>query len=135
MEHVDVKAPSWKLMLLAGCIASLIAVIWAVGGPAPSANATVQPFCQGYSAAPFGQPGDSCANGTFHVLNGVTGKGVQHSGCVNALNTGGALITSWVCQVPNVEASLGTCCGQTLRGIVRNNTTGATNTLYGWDYY
>lgn len=95
----------------------------------------MQPFCHGYVAAPFGQPGDRCANGNFHVLNGVTGKGVQHSGCVNALNTGGALITSWVCQVPNVEASLGTCCGQTLRGIVRNNTTGATNTLYGWDYY
>jgi hypothetical protein len=135
MEHVHMKAPSWKRSLLAGCIALLIAVIWAAGGPAPSANATVQPFCQGYGAAPYGQAGDRCANGNFHVLNGVTGKGVQYSGCVNALNTGGALITSWVCQVPNVEASLGTCCGQTLRGIVRNNNTGAANTLYGWDYY
>jgi hypothetical protein len=135
MERIGVKAPSWKQLLLAGCIASLIAGMWAVGGPASTANAAVEPFCQGYSAAPFGQAGDSCANGNFHVLNGVSGKGVQHSGCVNALNTGGGLIASWVCSQPNVEASMGTCCGQTLRGIVRNNTTGAGNTLYGWDLY
>jgi len=135
MEHADLKVPSWKRLLLAGCIASLLAVIWAAGGPASSASATVEPFCQGYVAAPFGQPGDSCANGNFHVLNGVTGKGVQHSGCVDALNTGGALIASWVCSQPNVEVSMGTCCGQTLRGIVRNNTTGDVNALYGWDFY
>jgi hypothetical protein len=134
MEHVAVKAPSRRHLVLAGCIAMLIAGIWIVAGPTPSANA-VQPFCQGYVAAPYGQPGDSCANGSYHLLNGVTGKGVQHSGCVDALNTGGALIASWVCSQPNVEASMGTCCGQQLRGIVRNNTTGDTNTLYGWDFY
>lgn len=136
MGHADVRFINGRFLLLAGCIATLLMGMWAVGGPVSSANAAVDQFCNGYLSARYGQPGDSCADPNFHLLNGVTGKGVQHSACVDALNTGGGLITSWACSSgPNVEVSMGTCCGQTLRGIVRNNTTGDTNNLYGWDFY
>lgn len=124
-----------KGLLIAGCLAALFASLWLLG-PIARADASVEQFCNGYLAAPYGQNGDRCAAPNFHILNGVTGKGVQHSACVDALDTGGNLITSWACSSgPNVEVSLGTCCGRTLRGIVRNNTTGDTNNLYGWDLY
>jgi hypothetical protein len=122
--------------MIAGLAVAALMAVWALGGPVASAQANVEPFCNGYNAARYGQPGDSCSDPNFHLLNGVTGKGAQHSACVDALNTGGGLINSWVCSSgPNVEVSMGTCCGQTLRGIVRNNTTGDTNHLWGWDLY
>lgn len=120
-----------KGLLIAGCLVALFASLWFLG-PVARASANVEQFCNGYLAAPFGQNGDRCA----HLLNGVTGKGVNHSACVDALDGGGNLIANWACSSgPNVEVSLATCCGRTLRGIVRNNTTGDTNHLYGWDLY
>jgi hypothetical protein len=123
-------------LLVAGALVGLLFALWAVSGPIANASAGSAEFCGGYLAAPYGQNGDRCSDPNFHLLNGVSGKGGNHSACVDALNTSGNLITSWVCSSgANVEVSLGTCCGQTLRGIVRNNTTGDTNHLWGWDIY
>jgi hypothetical protein len=125
-----------RLALILACALALAAGVWLVGGPITKANAGVEPFCNGYLAAKFGQPGDRCHDPNYHLLNGVSGKGGNHSACVDAEDTGGNLITSWVCSSgANVEVSLGTCCGKTLRGVVRNNTTGDTNHLWGWDLF
>jgi len=127
-----------KALLIPACVIALLVAIWAAGGPIGNAQAASNPFCNGYNAAPYGQPGDRCSDGSwFNPLNGVVGKGVNHSACVDAENTGGGLITSWACSGgPEVEVSTGTCCSLgTLRGVVRNNTTGDTNHLYGWDLY
>jgi hypothetical protein len=123
-----------RIMLILACAMALVAAMW-LGGPITKANATVEQFCSGYLAAPYGQNGDRCHAPAYHILNGVTGKGVNHSACVDA-EEGTSLITSWVCSSgPEVEVSLGTCCGRTLRGVVRNNTTGDTNKLWGWDFF
>ncbi|MEZ5078241.1 MAG: hypothetical protein R2725_12470 [Solirubrobacterales bacterium] len=126
-----------KVLILAGCLVALFAGVWAAAGPIAHSNAAVATFCNGYNAAKYGQPGDRCHDSSYRSpLNGVTGKGVNHSACVDAENTGGSLVYSWVCSSgPNVEVSRGTCCSLTLRGVVRNNTTGDTNHLYGWDLY
>jgi hypothetical protein len=127
---------SHRIALLLALALTVAAGLWLVSGPISNANASVEAFCNGYLAAPYGSAGDRCSDPNFHVLNGVSGKGGNHSACVDALDTGGNLITSWVCSSgANVEVSLGTCCGRTLRGIVRNNTTGDTNHLWGWDQY
>jgi len=127
---------SHRIALIFACALAVAAGLWLVSGPISSASANVEAFCNGYLAAPYGQNGDRCSDPNFHLLNGVSGKGGNHSACIDALDTGGNLITNWVCTSgPNVETSLGTCCGRTLRGIVRNNTTGDTNHLWGWDQY
>jgi hypothetical protein len=123
--------------LILACALTLAAVMWLLSGPVTKANAANQEaFCNGYLAAPFGQNGDRCHAPNYRTLIGVAGKGGNHSACVDAEDTGGNLVTSWVCSSgPNVEVSIGFCCGSTLRGVVRNNTTGDTNHLWGWDIY
>lgn len=62
----------------------------------------------------------------------VWGYGQEHSACVNALDGGGALVTSWNCTPgPNTWTYVSFDFSRWLRGIVRNNTTGASTHIMG----
>jgi hypothetical protein len=137
--HADaLQFPLRRAVLRASVLIALILGVWLASGPIARASASVEAFCNGYLAAPYGHPGDRCAAPYGHnPFNGVTGKGGNHSACVDALDSSGNLKFSWICSSgPNEEAIMSTCCGYGwLRGIVRNNTTGDTNHLWGWAFY
>jgi hypothetical protein len=102
-------------------------------GSITAASASTENFCTGYNAAPYGQSGDRCsAGGSLQNLGGASVYSKEHSGCVDALNSSGNLVASWSCTAGaehSAEAYFG--FSQPLRGIVRNNTTGASTHLNG----
>jgi hypothetical protein len=114
------------LLIVAAACLSVVMLASASQAKAGSEN-----FCLNYNAAPFGQPGDRCAAGTFRYAIAITVQGWEHSVCANALNTSGNLIWSWQCTPgPNTYVTI--YPGQRyVRGIGRNNTTGAWTHLSG----
>lgn len=83
-------------------------------------------------AAPYGSGGDRCSAANAQFLGVVHVTSVDHSGCADGLNGSGALVQSWLCTSgPGGEANASFGFSQPVRGIVRNNTTGAWNHLIG----
>jgi hypothetical protein len=126
-----------RYKLLAGAAALLMFACLAMAGSASKAQAEYHgPFCNGYNAAKWGQPGDRCGapdgNWDYVYINGL---GWDHSACVNAIDQNGVWWATWVCSSgPRVGVSgwFGNEVGlRYARGFVRNNTTGDSNHLYG----
>jgi hypothetical protein len=134
IDQTRVDDPPFSYKLLAGAVALLMLVCMALAGPASKAEAEYHgPFCNGYNAAPWGQPGDRCGSPDGNYDNTlITGYGFDRSACVNAIDQNGAWWGSWVCGSP--RNSVGVWAGNIFRyarGFVRNNSTGGTNHLYG----
>jgi hypothetical protein len=132
-SHIRVGDLPLRNKLIMGVAAMLMLACIALAG-ASKADAFGGYFCNGYNAAPYGQPGDRCGapSGNFS-LTGVSGSGSDHSACVNAMDQNGALWGSWVCSGGPNQNAYGTWGNEfrSARGIVRNNSTGGTNHLYG----
>ncbi|HWW67885.1 MAG TPA: hypothetical protein VNY83_07865 [Solirubrobacterales bacterium] len=111
---------------------ALLTSIWLSAGPISKASAIEQNFCTNYWAAPYGQAGDRCKSTVRAFLGGVWVYSHEHSACVDALNTSEGLVTSWHCTFgPEGEQFLYLGYERNLKGIVRNNTTGASAHISG----
>ena len=121
------------MLLLSGATA-LIAILLALTGAPSMAHASSSNFCSNYYAAPYGKAGDRCNASNAQYLVGATLTTVEHSGCVDGIDNGGNLVTNWQCSAgPNglVWMNFFPLGGRLLRGIVRNNTTGAYTHVSG----
>jgi hypothetical protein len=120
-------------LLLAALAVTVGIFVAAVAGPVPQAHATgAEYFCY-YLAAPYGSAGDRCYSSNAHWLILVRSYGYWHSACSDAWKEG--LVAEWSCA-PTANWSNSWFDGSRfMLGVVRNNTTGANNQLWGYMEY
>lgn len=96
-------------------------------------------FCSNATLGKYGGENDWCAAGGRHGINFTLVQAVEHSACTSTTTNGAKSGTnaSWVCTAGgnNAVAENWVNFRVCAYGIVRNNTTGATNRVYGTASY
>ena len=121
------------LALVGACVAMLLSV-----GSKDAHAWTAENFCQNVVLGHLNGPNDSCAAGTFRYNQYVEGYGAQHSVCSSSSTNGqkSGVNASWGCSA-GAGYSIVTPTNGTVPtvGIVRNNTTGDSVTIYGNQFF
>ncbi len=121
-----------RLVLL--CVAVCALMLPFTQGASATEVGPEEVFCNWYRAARWGQTGDRCTASRYMQIYVINGVGADHSACVDGLDHSNNLIQTWVCSSgPGATASMYRPDQPCMRGIVRNNTAGDTNRLWGID--
>jgi hypothetical protein len=125
-----------KALHLLIVVALPMAVFMLTAVMAPKANAWThdEQFCFSWHGK-YGGENDRCYGPSYEPLEGVEGRGVTHSACVDAVNTAGTLVASWACAPTNMAVGISFDKTRLLDGVVRNNVLNDTNFLEGWQVW
>jgi hypothetical protein len=126
------KTPHLFLIIVA--LLMTMFLLTAVMTPKADAWTHDEQFCFSWHGK-YGGENDRCYGPSYEPLEGVAGRGVTHSACVDAVNTGGALVAGWNFAATNMVAEISFDRTRLLDGVVRNNVLNDTNYLEGWQVW
>jgi hypothetical protein len=135
VEANNRRASLWKTLAVAMALLGALTVFAAAHSSRAEAEAN-EVFCPGASVGPYGQSNDWCAGGGRHGIVFVQVQAVEHSACASTTTNGAKSGTnvSWVCTSGGgneVTQNWGPNFQNCAYGILRNNTTGASNRVTG----
>lgn len=119
-------------MALLATMASAAALCFSMAA-GPVSKASAETFCSYIWAAPYGQPGDRCTASTWIWPEMVMVQAYEHSGCADAVGVYNNLVQSWLCTPGNNQFITMWFAPEyiPMKGIIRNNSTGAGTHLAG----
>lgn len=129
----SIHAKTLRLLLIVALPMTAF-LLTAVMAPKADAWTHDEQFCFSWHGK-YGGENDRCYGPSYEPLEAVAGRGVVHSACVDAVNTGGALVASWVCAPTNTVGEIYFDKTRLLDGVVRNNVSNDTNFLEGWQVW